>query len=91
MLCARILQAVISRQKEFLADASSAQYTRNPQGLKSALQKIAALEQTQANITHIQRDEARECSHIFFLPSFSAIFSTHPPIAERIKRRDNIG
>lgn len=44
MLCAQLIQAAISRQKEFLADASSVQYTRNPNAILSALRKIQALE-----------------------------------------------
>ena len=76
-----ILQAMVSRQREYLADASSVQYTRNPQGIAGALRKIA-----QSQISDMPRD-GKPYSHLYFneQPSFwSKLFATHPPIEERI-------
>ncbi|MFM9017212.1 MAG: M48 family metallopeptidase [Verrucomicrobiota bacterium] len=84
MLFARIIQACVSRQREFLADASAVQFTRNPQGLAGAFRKIAAHGATVAE----GDDEAR---HLFFAstPGFlESLFSTHPPLDERLKRID---
>lgn len=72
-----ILKATVSRQREYLADASSAQFTRNPMALVSALKKIA-------------KDTARDMpstgsafSHMY-LEDHTSIFATHPPISKRI-------
>lgn len=76
-----ILQAMVSRQREYLADASSVQYTRNPQGLANALRKIEA-----SQISDMPRD-GKPFAHMYFNehPSFwSRLFATHPPIQERI-------
>lgn len=76
-----ILQAMVSRQREYLADASSVQYTRNPLGIANALRKIA-----QSNISDMPRS-SKPFSHLYFNehPSFWArIFATHPPIEDRI-------
>lgn len=84
MLFARIIQACVSRQREFLADASAVQFTRNPQGLAGAFRKIAARGATVAE----GDDEAR---HLFFAstPGFlESLFSTHPPLEERLRRID---
>ncbi len=84
MLFARIIQACVSRQREFLADASAVQFTRNPQGLAGAFRKIAAHGATVAE----GDDEAR---HLFFAstPGFlESLFSTHPPLEERLRRID---
>lgn len=76
-----ILQAMVSRQREYLADASSVQYTRNPRGLANALRKIARF-----SISDMPRS-AQPFAHLYFneQPSFwSRVFATHPPIEERI-------
>ena len=86
---ASIIQAAISRQKEFLADASGVQYTRNPNGIKSALQKLLSLENEKVGA--ISNPSAKNCSHMFFLSGLSNIFATHPPLEERIKRCEEIG
>ncbi len=86
MLFARIIQACVSRQREFLADASAVQFTRNPQGLAGAFRKIAA--QGAAVSEDGGGDEAR---HLFFAstPGFlESLFSTHPPLEERLRRID---
>jgi heat shock protein HtpX len=76
-----ILQAMVSRQREYLADASSVQYTRNPQGLANALRKIGKLP-----VSDMPRTGAAY-AHLYFNehPSFwSRLFATHPPLEERI-------
>ncbi len=98
MFFAQIIQAAISRQKEFLADASSTQYTRNPQGIKSALQKIAqvsstyqASEDSPKKPTYLTNPKASSCAHMFFLPCRAMIFATHPPLEQRILRLEQMG
>ena len=85
-----LIKAAVSRQREFLADASAVQFTRNPQGIAGALIKIGAL----AEGSRIQDPHAEEASHMFFgdaVPGFGQFFgllATHPPLVERIKRLD---
>lgn len=80
---ARIIQAAISRQREYLADASAVQFTRNPYGIASALHRISQLS------SRILNAHSEETSHLFFgnpLPNFwVGIFATHPPIKNRIR------
>lgn len=83
----RLIQAALSRQREFLADASSVQFTRNPAGLSAALQKLGGIG------SQVKSAHAGEASHMFFGngmgPSLlSAALSTHPPLAERIRAID---
>ena len=87
---ARLIQAAVSRQREFLADASAVQYTRNPEGIGNALLKIGGLAQGSS----LQNAHASEFQHLFFgkatgAPAsgfFTATFATHPPLAQRIGR-----
>jgi Zn-dependent protease with chaperone function len=81
MLFGRLIQAAISRQREFLADAAAVQYTRNPDGIAGALAKIR--DHYSARIEH---PNASELNHFFFCTSLNTLFATHPPIDERIKR-----
>ncbi len=85
MLFGRMIQSAISRQREYLADAAAVQYTRNPDGLAGALNKIASKKKG----AEIKDGHAMEMSHLFFASSFhsalDALFATHPPIADRIK------
>jgi heat shock protein HtpX len=79
----QLIQLAVSRQREYLADASGAYLTRNPEGLASALEKIK-----QYN-TNAQVNGA--VAHLYFvnplLPkNAESLFATHPPIDERIKR-----
>lgn len=84
--CGKIIKASISRQREFLADASAIQFTRQNEGMSGALQKIAGINNN-AVINHHTANE--EMSHMFFeMSHLSGMFSTHPPILERIKRVD---
>lgn len=87
VLLARLIKASLSRQREFLADASAVQFTRNPQGLAGALGKIAG------GGSKIKASHAEEASHFFFADglgasSFLSLLSSHPPIADRMARLD---
>jgi len=77
----RILQAAISRQREFLADASAAQYTRDPGALANALRRIAGI-----GDNHMNQAAASGMNHFFFTSALNTWLATHPPIQERIRR-----
>jgi Zn-dependent protease with chaperone function len=84
---ARVIQASVSRQREYLADASAVQFTRNPLGLASALRKVAGLSGAQREASAAEL----EAQHMFFSGSagfLESLFSSHPPIDERIRRVD---
>lgn len=78
-----LLKAAISRQREFLADASSVQFTRNPQGIAGALKKIYV--NSEKGI--VASPSAQQASHMFLVEGVSDFFSfsTHPPLFKRIK------
>lgn len=86
---ARWIKAMVSRQREYLADASAVQFTRYPNGIGGALKVIGA--------THggskIESPEAEQLSHMFFANSLSSslfsMFATHPPLVPRIQKLDN--
>ncbi len=87
VLFGRLIQAAVSRQREFLADASAVQFTRNPSGLAGALKKIGGIEEG----SQLRSGRAEEASHFFFangLKSQFFGFATHPPLAERIRALD---
>lgn len=84
-LIAKLIQLAISRRREFLADASGALLTRYPEGLASALEKIEAYKQPMLHANNAT-------AHLYISNPFGAtagfiskMFSTHPPIEERIK------
>jgi Zn-dependent protease with chaperone function len=82
----RLIKAAVSRQREFLADASAVQFTRHPAGLAGALKKIAGLDASQ-----IRHPDAESASHMFFgngIHNFLSLLATHPPVEERISRLD---
>jgi Zn-dependent protease with chaperone function len=83
---ANLIKAAISREREFLADASAVQFTRNPDGLSGALAKIAGWKSG----SQLQVARATETSHMFFsnglTSSWLNFFATHPPLTERIIR-----
>ena len=81
-LFGRIIQAAVSRQREFLADASAVQFTRNPIGIANALKKIGGFSLG----SMIKSPNAPEISHMFFCLAVQSLFSTHPPLDERIRR-----
>ena len=85
-IAAQLIQLAISRKREFLADASGALLTRYPEGLESALQKLGSYEAP-------MRRASTTTAHLFIANPFGAhpagqymakLFSTHPPIPERI-------
>lgn len=87
-LVATLIQLAVSRQREYLADATSALTTRYPDGLISALEKIS---RTGSTLRH----QNTATSHFFFANplkghSITNLFSTHPPIEDRIKRLRDI-
>lgn len=87
-LAATLVQLAISRQREFLADASSVELTRNPQGMINALLK---LDNSQPMSHHV--DDASSALYINDpqKPGFlKKLFYTHPPISERIERLKNM-
>lgn len=83
---ARLIKAAVSRQREFLADAASVQFTRNPGGIAGALDQMRA---SQAG-TMVMNRYAEDLSHMFFGQSvkvrLAGLFDTHPPLDERIRR-----
>ncbi len=83
-LAAKIIQASVSRQREFLADASAVQFTRNPDGIANALRRLASKPRS----TKIRHPRAEESAHMFFGEALklSASLATHPPLKQRIKR-----
>lgn len=88
-LAAAMIQMAISRQREYLADATGALTTRYPEGLASALEKIGK----KGSVT--QRANT-STAHLFFANplkkgSFSSLFSTHPPIKDRVKKLRGMG
>lgn len=89
-LFANLMKAAFSRQREYLADASSAQFTRNPQGLANALKRIGGIAPDRQRI---RTPAAAEASHLFFselsASPFSFLFATHPPLEKRIMRLDS--
>ena len=84
----RLIQAAVSRQREFLADASAVQFTRNPDGITGALKKIGGY----ALGSRIQSTKASELSHFFFSQgfrsNFGGLWATHPPLDVRIRAVD---
>lgn len=93
----RMIKSALSRQREYLADASAVQFTRNPDGIGGALKKIGGL----AEGSVIMSPNAEQISHFFFSDdkygkvraalagvSHFAFLSTHPPLKERIRRID---
>lgn len=83
------IKASVSKQREYLADASAVQFTRNKDTIAGALKKIGGLEEGSV----LEVATASEYSHAYFSDGISSflgsIFSTHPPLKERIKRVDS--
>jgi len=83
---AQIIKSAVSRQREYLADASALQFTRNPAGIGGALRKIAGYG------SKLRHSNSEEAGHFFFAnglrETFFNLFATHPPILERIRRID---
>jgi len=90
-IAAKFVQMAVSRQREYLADATSVQFTRNPNGLISALGKLAEKAEPFPGVS-------RATQHLFivnpvqtFTAKSSALLATHPDIADRIARLRNLG
>ncbi|MEE8379326.1 MAG: M48 family metalloprotease, partial [Gammaproteobacteria bacterium] len=81
---AGMIKAAISRQREFLADASSVQFTRNPHGIANALKIMGGY----IKGTKLSNPNAAEASHMFIGNSqgLLELFATHPPIEDRIRK-----
>lgn len=83
-LLGRWIQAAFSRRREFLADASAVQFTRNPAGIAGALKRIAG------GGSGVTAERATDVAHLFFADALSrrisGMFATHPPLRERIAR-----
>ncbi len=86
VVLARLIKASISRQREFLADASAVQFTRQASGIVGALKKLCAL----AEGSTLSNSNTEEVAHMLFGDGvgYSALFATHPPLGERIVRLD---
>lgn len=82
----KFMQMWVSRKREYLADASAAEMTRNPEALASALEKISGMEPSQ------QADSATSAMYFFtpFKNSGDSIWSTHPSTENRIKALRNL-
>ncbi len=82
----RLIKAGISRQREYLADASAVQFTRQTLGIGGALKKIGGL----AEGSKLASSETEEVAHMLFGDGvgYSALFATHPPLVKRIKLLD---
>ena len=82
----RLIKAGISRQREFLADASAVQFTRQTLGIGGALKKIGALEAG----SKLGSAETEEVAHMLFCDGvgYGALFATHPPLVQRITLLD---
>jgi Zn-dependent protease with chaperone function len=83
-----LIKAAVSRQREFLADASAVQFTRNPDGIAGALKKIGGL----STHGHLKSNAVPEMRHMFFASAIDSglagLLATHPPLPERIRAID---
>jgi Zn-dependent protease with chaperone function len=85
-LCGNLIKSAVSRQREYLADASAVQFTRNPGAVAGALKRIGGFTPGSG----IRSPGAAEASHMFFARAVTSglqsMFSTHPPLETRIRR-----
>jgi len=84
-LFGRLIQAAVSRQREFLADASAVSFTRNPNGIAGALKRIGASQYG----SRLQAAHVAEYRHMYFGAGMQEMFgalATHPPLEVRIRR-----
>lgn len=84
-LAATVIQLAISRSREYRADAGAAQMTHNPEGLAAALEKLSAYSRK------LPLQASQQTAHLFIVSPLSgksllSLFSTHPPLAERVAR-----
>jgi len=84
----RLIKSGVSRQREYLADSSGVQFTRNPLGLAGALKRIGGF----VRGSKLESKNAEQASHLFFCnglrKNMSGFLATHPPLTERIRRLD---
>jgi Zn-dependent protease with chaperone function len=83
---AQLIKSAISRQREFLADASAVQFTRNPSGILGALVKIR-----DGAGSRLENTRTEEVSHLLFAQGLTSLFATHPPLDKRIQAIDASG
>lgn len=80
-----LIKAAVSRQREYLADASAVQFTRNPLGISGALKRILA----STSGARLKHPRAAELSHMYFAEGvwegFTSMMATHPPLPKRIR------
>jgi len=78
-----LIRAAVGRQREYLADASAVQFTRNPQGIAGALRVIGG----HVSRSRIDHSQAHELGHLFFSEAYRSFWlATHPPLEDRIQR-----
>jgi Zn-dependent protease with chaperone function len=82
LLFGNLIKAAVSRQREYLADASAVQFTRNPEGIAGALKRIGAA----VFGSKLVSPSAAEASHMYFATGVASLFATHPPLDDRIQR-----
>lgn len=83
LFCGKLIKAAVSRQREYLADASAVQFTRQSDGIAGALKKIGGLHEG----SKLASGKADDVSHMLFGEGskFSSMFATHPPLEKRIQ------
>ena len=84
ILAGRLIQAAVSRQREFLADSAAVQFTRQTDGIAGALTKIAGLDRH----SWLKAGRAEEVSHMLFAigrKTFTSLMATHPPVEDRLR------
>jgi Zn-dependent protease with chaperone function len=83
---ARLIKAGVSRQREYLADASAVQFTRQTDGIANALKKIGGYKEA----SYLRAADPEEISHMLFGSGarFTGLFATHPPLPDRIRAID---
>ena len=88
----QMIKAMVSRQREYLADASAVQFTRNKQSIAGALKKIGGASPGTGDGSLLQTPAAAEYSHAYFSRGvggfMQSLFATHPPLPDRIRRID---
>ncbi|MDA1337797.1 MAG: M48 family metallopeptidase [bacterium] len=93
-IIAQVIKLAISRQREYLADATAVKFTRNPNGLISALSKLnqdsEKLEVANRATAHLYITNPFKVNSAGFGKSINLLFSTHPPIEDRITRLSNM-
>ncbi len=86
LLAGRLIQAAVSRQREFLADAAAVEFTRHPDGIGQALRRIAGLAQG----SQLAHGPIETLAHLYLgapmRTALGALTATHPPLSERIRR-----